>query len=795
MKINVRTLVDLKQNTVSGNLTEKDLDHLSNYSEQVKEKIREYRFTDKTDALKFTLEEAFRTIVYQTKLKAGEPVMMGTEIIPSADLDDTSDSPIIYSRPVLFDQLKILYWKDEPLTRIEFDDGAVEKVNHAPLEMEWDGRQYKLLCEVQKKSFYWPDDVDIPAELTPWLTNIPQDRTTLGTGLKRQGIRLKSFEGIELPIVPRGTTNDLGVWVMSEVQIKAISDELGCNAEASQVTIWFDDGSYFKGTIISTKFSDMSEGIYGGLKRPSKPKENPVTTRGSIMDNYILVPWSASINRQQTDYAGINLPVRAELPPKDLWLKATTGFPGYINQFNDCVTSRAGKLFQKCSVEGYAGKVAVGVSEKAVQFIIRGPKLKDNVVEMAWLFNPSLPVHTDIMKVKVQLIQDDSLDGNLIQLNTHPGNRDWTQYWYMAYAGRDCDGDGFTLSTDPDILKNTKHYSEMEWFDTTAVKSVADSETEDAEMAIRTATERIRLFSSKIGVYDKCARRILRQSPDLMTEDLRNSISEAIQRCISAQKKNSGADKYQGYGWLLKQLPNDADEWLFNNIHDDLDSVGIATKKFLTSELYYRQHDGQYPSDSLGAMLDSISIVKSEMPHHFDGAVELLNLTQYPTPHAYRNMKAMGRQFWAKYQARANHSELTKVLEFITKAKALWSKSSDEEHGLRFSQTVRIIQHMAEDLIAEVEPLLIIGAMLNYLNVNLLGHILTVDNLQKVGLITGMFLHLNHNNVSPGSQIPGHKLKRSVHSGYRPFIADCDYRVEHVHQIGEKTIVKVVEVQ
>ena len=128
----------------------------------------------------------------------------------------------------------------------------------------------------------------------------------------------------------------------------------------------------------------------------------------------------------------------------------------------------------------------------------------------------------------------------------------------MAYAGRDCDGDGFTLSTDPDILKNTKHYSEMEWFDTTAVKSVADSETEDAEMAIRTATERIRLFSSKIGVYDKCARRILRQSPDLMTEDLRNSISEAIQRCISAQKKNSGADKYQGYGWLLKQLPNDA---------------------------------------------------------------------------------------------------------------------------------------------------------------------------------------------------------------------------------------------
>ncbi len=46
MKINVRTLVDLKQNTVSGNLTEKDLDHLSNYSDQVKEKVREYRINE-----------------------------------------------------------------------------------------------------------------------------------------------------------------------------------------------------------------------------------------------------------------------------------------------------------------------------------------------------------------------------------------------------------------------------------------------------------------------------------------------------------------------------------------------------------------------------------------------------------------------------------------------------------------------------------------------------------------------------------------------------------------------------
>lgn len=797
LRINVKTLMTLKQNVDSGKITDKDLESLSKYSSQVKEKVREYHYTKDTNALAFTLQEAFRAVVYQTKLNAGEPVLQGGKIVPSADLEDTSENPVIFSRPVLFDNLKVLYWKDEPLSRIEFDDGAVEKVNHAPLELDWECRQYKLLAEVQKKSFYWPGDLDIPVEIKPWLTNKPQDRTTLATGLKRQGIRLKSLEGLELPVVHRGTTNDLGVWVMTKEQIQSISDELGCNAEASQVTIWFNDGCYFKGTILSTNLSEMKQGIYGGLKRPGIVKDNPFTTRGSIMDNYILVPWTASINRQQTDYSGIDLPVNAELPPKELWMKASTGFPGYINQFNDCITSRAGKLFQKCSVDGYAGKAAVGNSSKPVQFIIRGPKLKDDMIEMAWLFNPTLPVHTDIMKLKVELIQDKSMDGNLIQLNTHQVNKDWIEYWYMAYAGRDCDGDGFTLSTDPTLLQVAKHWSEIEWHDTTSIKSESDSKTEDEEMSIRTATERIRLFSSKIGIYDKCARRLLRQDESLMTEPLRLELTEAIQRCISAQKKNSGADKYQGYGWLLNHLPDDAEEWLFENIHDDLDLVGASTKDYLTKDLYQRQHDSDkdIPVEALGSMLDCLNSVREEMPDHYKASVELLGLTQYPTSEAYRNVKAKGRQFWAKYQARASHEQLKQVLEFITRAKSLWSKSSDDEHGLRFSQTVRIITHQAEDLIQQVEPLLVIGAILNYLNMNLLGHILTVRNLKAVGLINGLYLPINHNNVNPGLQIQGKNLKRCVHTGYRPFIGECDYIVDKVYTIGEKTVIKAMEVK
>jgi hypothetical protein len=102
---------------------------------------------------------------------------------------------------------------------------------------------------------------------------------------------------------------------------------------------------------------------------------------------------------------------------------------------------------------------------------------------------------------------------------------------------------------------------------------------------------------------------------------------------------------------------------------------------------------------------------------------------------------------------------------------------------------------LAEDLIQEVEPLLVIGAMLNYLNVNLLGHVLTVENLKEVGLINGLFLQINHTNVERGMVVDGNKLKRCVHSGIRPYINDCEYRVDEVYSIGETTIIKVKEMK
>jgi hypothetical protein len=43
--------------------------------------------------------------------------------------------------------------------------------------------------------------------------------------------------------------------------------------------------------------------------------------------------------------------------------------------------------------------------------------------------------------------------------------------------------------------------------------------------------------------------------------------------------------------------------------------------------------------------------------------------------------------------------------------------------------------------------------------------------------------------------IDGSKLKRCIHSKMRPFINDCEYRVDEVYTIGKKTIIKIKEMK
>ena len=743
-----KQLVNLKSDVEAGHATASDVNYLRKEvtNSSIGERLEAYSLTLDVNHLEISEAEACKAVLYASSVSVGNPVMYDGKVVPSPAIGTDSPIPVTFTREYLFKELLVMSWQDDAVERLQQIYGSEEVVRHAPLELAWEGIQYRLLAETLNKSFYWPSDVDIPSEITPWLNKLPQDRSTLVTGCKRQGINLDTLIGIRLmpDRIHADGVWDLGVLVLSDGEMTSIAEEVGVFMDASQGTIWFDDGSYFKGTIISAGLSDLKRGFYGGLKRPTGVTGESVSTRGSIMDNYVHVPWQPSMNRQESDYAGLILPVRAELPRPELFIKATCGFPSYRQALNDALVSSAGRLFQRIPVKGYAGKCAIGVNDDQVQFIIRGPKLKDGIKTMAWLFNPSLPVHTGIMKVKVALVSDATLPGNLIQLNVHKSNHHWISRWYIDYAGRDCDADGFSLTNDNIILDQAVCPSKLTYFDTTQFKSETDVSAGDEETAIRTATERIRLYAGKIGTFDKLARRIIRQNPDFMTWDVRVILTEALQRSISAQKKNSGANKFDtGYGWLLDMLPEGADKWLFGNIHDTIDDVGDHVSEFLQWQMTNRDID---PNNEpvYQQMGDTISQVSEVMADHYQAASEILELVQTIPKDSYHKTKEHARRMWAKYQARSTDVQISEVLKFIDESKHLWRstyKDSGKESVVGYRTAVRVIRSRALSLSMRVSSELLISAIVDRLSLNLAGQILDVDDLVHHGF-AGQGIHL-----------------------------------------------------
>ena len=751
-----RQLVDLKRNIESGRADRSDVQRLAAQlgSSKLGERLRAYLYSRDVEFLKITLSQAFKAVVYHQEPKVGEPVRWEGGIVPSPSPGAATELPVIHSRQTLFQNVLVMYWQDEPLEHYEFEEGRQERVLHAPLTLQWNGVHFNLLCETSNKSFYWPRTIPIPDSITPWLTLRPQDRTTLATGLKRQGYKLNKFQGIRL--IPNQIHTegiwDLGVCVLSDESVNELSAELGVSMDATQITLWFSDGSYFKGSCISQTLSGLAPGFYGGIKRPSGAKGEAICTTGSVMDSFQYVPWSASLNRQQCDYAELNLPVRAKLPSQETFVKASTGFPAYIQQLNDQLISSAGRIFRKCDVQGYAGKVAVGVTDEDVQFIIRGPDLKPRVKTMAFLFSPALPVHKDIMKVRVEFIQDETIHGNLLQLNVGKQNHSWIAKWYIAWAGRDNDGDGIVLSSDPVVLNDAVHYSKINWFDTTQFKSTADSDMDDAETAIRVATERIRHFSGKIGIYDKLARRIIREDPGLMSWEMRTLQTEAIQRSISATKKNSGSDKFEGYGWVMENLPPKCQDWLFENIHDDIDNVSALVKSALNGR---SKDEPVVDSSEYKKMTQGLESVSEVMPAHYTAASEMLSLLQEFPKDEYHKIKARGRVLWAKNQADTNSEIIRDVLQFISRTKHLWrsvyANDPTVNPGFSYENAAMVIRTWAFDLSKRVNSHLLVGAMVTSFSLNLLGHVLDLEDLRYSGFIEGIFVPVaTEKTIKPG---------------------------------------------
>ena len=753
-----KQLVNLKSRFLKGEVNENDINQLilQHPGSRITEQLQVFLFTKDASYLEFSFSEAFRAVVYHQDIIVGAPVRWQGDLVQSPSPGDDTELPLIYSRPLLFQDLVTMYWQDEATERNETDGMTHERVLHGDLQLHWNSVTHDLLCETDNKSFYWPRTVEVPTEIMPWLTKVPQERTTLATGIKRMGYSLNSLTGVRLSPDQMHVDGvwDLGVVVLPDEVMQAVCDELCVELKVLQITLFFADGSFFKGAAQSESFTGIPSGFYGGVKRPYGVYGETVSTRGSVMDCFELTPWTPSYSRQTADYCGLELPVCAALPAPSTFAKAATGFPGFTKRLNQELISSAGQIFRKVEVSGYAGKVGICCTEESVQFTVRGAQVIPGIKWMALLFSPALPVHTKVMRVKVQFISDPSIENHLIQLNISEANHEWVQRWWVFWAGRDNDGDGITLTSSDDVLKHAVHWSEIDWVDTTQFKSIKDTATETFEQAIRTATERIRLYSKRIGIYDKLARRIIRQDPELMTWEVRLLLTEAIQRSISAQKKHSFLGQtFSGYQWLLEKLPEDAQSWIFENVHDDIDAVSTNVKLLLSEGITSQEElDG---SEYLTEVRKSLDAVSEAMPTHYQAAVEILNLvTEFPSQE-YHALKQRGRTVWATTQARSSREVVTDVFTFITQSKKLWrsvaSNDKDLNPGFSYLPAARIIRTWAQELAVRVNAQLLISAMVNEFSINLLGNVLDIEDLQLLGLGQRIYVPVaTTKDVGPG---------------------------------------------
>jgi len=806
-------LLSLKTNVESGKVSRSQLEVLleSNPGSRLSEKLREYLITGDSHYLEFTPEEAFKAVFYRTTVQAGVPVMHEGKFIQAPSVNDPDpEIPIITSRPSIIPGLLVGYWQDEPLERVELSSGrSSDLVRHAPYELEWEGRQYRLVAETLRKSFYFPKD-NIPEFIQPWLSLEPQKRSDLAAGLKRQGLRLGSLESLPLSnhlVHDKDTENtrvynDLGVCVLSDGQFMKVSQEIGIPVHALQVTLWFQDGSYFKGTLQSEALSGLAPGFYGGLKHPKDLTEPTRSILGAVMDEYSLVPWTPSMNRQQTDYADIPLPVRSQFPDQATFVKAATGFPGYVRQFNQEILASTYRLFQKSTVKGFAGKVGVTTDSDPVHFVIRGQSIhREEIREMAFLFNPALPIHTEIMRVRVKLIPDDKIRNHMILLNVHPSNLQWIERWYVQWAGRDCDGDGFTLSDDSCILKYAKTPDQIQWFDTTQFKSVDDAPEDTPFNAVRTATGRIRSASHLIGMYDKAARRIIRQAPELMSGELRTLFTEAIQRAISSQKKNSGSERFRGYQWILEHLPEGSDSWLIPrdetlSDHDRIDALEPAFKSLGKA--------GLSVPEMMSQAHNLLKTVQNIMPEHTREARNILELLMEPDPETLDRLRNRGRNRFESVQSRTPRETVIRVLGEVDECKALWQSiaAGNAKYNLTYQEASRIIENMLGGML-KIDYTIAIVSILKEFPLTLLANILSIEELQTLRIISGQILpvwytkKLSVNNLLTGKNI------QSIVS--HPSFGQCvcpknDYRITAVKETGAKYqtishIIKVKEVR
>jgi len=434
-----------------------------------------------------------------------------------------------------------------------------------------------------------------------------------------------------------------------------------------------------------------------------------------------------------------------------------------------------------------------------VHFVIRGQSIhREEIRNMVFLFSPTLPIHTEIMRVRVKLIPDGHIINHLILLNVHSSNLKWISRWYMQWAGRDCDGDGFTLSDDPCILQHAKATEKIRWFDTTQFKSVSDEPEETEFDAVRTATGRIRSASHLIGMYDKAARRIIRQAPELMTSGLSSLFTEAIQRAISSQKKNSGSERFRGYHWILQYLPEGSDSWLIPgdealSDHDKIDALESSLKSLGKAglpvpEMMSRAHK----------LLESVQNI---MPEHAREARNILELLMEADSETLDRLRSRGRNRFESVQSRTPRDTVVRILGEVDECKVLWQSiaAGNAKYNLTYKEASRIIAKRMGGVL-KTDYTITLVSMLKEFPLTLLANILSIEELQTLRIISGHILPVWHPGRLYNNQLFSGAELQSMAS--HPSFGQCvcpesAYKITAVKETGAKyqTISHIIKVK
>ncbi len=302
-------------------------------------------------------------------------------------------------------------------------------------------------------------------------------------------------------------------------------------------------------------------------------------------------------------------------------------------------------------------------------------------------------------------------------------------------------------------------------------------------------------------MYDKAARRIIRQAPELMTYDLSSLFTEAIQRAISSQKKNSGSERFRGYQWILAHLPEGSESWLIPgdetlSDHDKIDALEPAFKSLGKSGLSVQEMMVQAHK-----LLDT---VKTIMPEHTREARNLLELLMEPDTETLDRLRNRGRNRFESVQSRTPRKAVIRVLSEIDECKLLWQSvaAGTAKYNLTYQEASRIIAKRMGGVL-KTDYAITLVTLLKEFPLTLLANILSIEELQMLKIINGQILpvwytgRLYNNCLFSGAELQSMASHPSFGQCVRP---ESAYRIVALKETGANYqtithIIKIKEVQ